>query len=140
VAASPRWAWLISKASSFWAVAIVPERAIFRQAVDSLIISNAHRINECKMPTTSPEAKDFFIFVKEAPNEAAELLVDVVKNRVPLKFKLHPLDDIQVLAPMYNGAVGVSNLNLLLQAALNPPAQLALRFALGGRLFRVGTR
>jgi exodeoxyribonuclease V alpha subunit len=120
--------------------AVVKLQTIFRQAADSLIISNAHRINEGKMPMTSSEAKDFFIFVKEAPNEAAELLVDVVKNRVPLKFKLHPLDDIQVLAPMYNGAVGVSNLNLLLQAALNPPAKRKAERKLGGRLFRVGDK
>ncbi|VAW37435.1 RecD-like DNA helicase YrrC [hydrothermal vent metagenome] len=120
--------------------AVVQLQTIFRQAADSLIISNAHRINEGKMPTTSPKAKDFFIFVKEAPNEAAELLVDVVKNRIPLKFKLHPLDDIQVLAPMYNGAVGVSNLNLLLQAALNPPAKRKAEHKLGGRLFRVGDK
>lgn len=120
--------------------AVVKLQTIFRQAADSLIISNAHRINEGKMPMTSPEAKDFFIFVKEAPNEAAELLVDVVKNRVPLKFKLHPLDDIQVLAPMYNGAVGVSNLNLLLQAALNPPTKRKAERKLGGRLFRVGDK
>ncbi|MAT97075.1 MAG: ATP-dependent RecD-like DNA helicase [Anaerolineaceae bacterium] len=120
--------------------AVVRLQTIFRQAADSLIISNAHRINEGKMPETTSEAKDFFIFVKEDPGEAAELLVDVVKNRVPLKFKLDPLDDIQVLAPMYNGAVGVNNLNLLLQAALNPGAKRKAERKLGGRLFRVGDK
>ncbi|MCB8977816.1 MAG: ATP-dependent RecD-like DNA helicase [Ardenticatenaceae bacterium] len=120
--------------------AVVRLQTIFRQASDSLIISNAHRINEGKAPETSPEANDFFIFIKEDPAEAAELLVDVVKNRVPLKFKLDPLDDIQVLAPMYNGAVGVSNLNLLLQEALNPGAQRKAERKLGGRLFRVGDK
>ena len=120
--------------------AVVRLQTIFRQAADSLIISNAHRINEGKMPEARPDAKDFFIFVKEAPDEAAELLVDVVKNRVPLKFRFDPLDDIQVLAPMYNGAVGVSNLNLLLQAALNPPAKRKAEHKLGGRLFRVGDK
>ncbi len=120
--------------------AVVRLQTIFRQAADSLIISNAHLINEGKMPQTTPEAKDFFLFIKEAPDEAAELLVDVVKNRVPLKFKLDPLDDIQVLSPMYNGAVGVSNLNLLLQAALNPPANRKAERKLGGRLFRVGDK
>ena len=120
--------------------AVIRLQTIFRQAADSLIISNAHRINEGKMPTTSSEAKDFFIFIKEDPGEAAELLVDVVKNRAPLKFHLDPLDDIQVLAPMYNGAVGVSNLNLLLQAALNPPAKRKAERKLGGRLFRVGDK
>ena len=120
--------------------AVVRLQTIFRQAADSLIISNAHRINEGKVPVSTPDAKDFFIFVKEEPAEAAELLVDVVKNRSPLKFKFDPLDDIQVLAPMYNGAVGVSNLNLLLQAALNPPAKRKAERKLGGRLFRVGDK
>ncbi|MBK8904791.1 MAG: ATP-dependent RecD-like DNA helicase [Anaerolineaceae bacterium] len=120
--------------------AVVRLQTIFRQASDSLIISNAHRINEGKMPETTPEANDFFLFVKEDPGEAAELLVDVVKNRVPLKFKLDPLDDIQVLSPMYNGAVGVSNLNLLLQEALNPPGQGKAERKLAGRLFRVGDK
>ncbi|WP_420641195.1 ATP-dependent RecD-like DNA helicase [Candidatus Leptofilum sp.] len=120
--------------------AVVRLQTIFRQASDSLIISNAHLINEGKMPQTSPEANDFFIFVKEDSAEAAELLVDVVRNRVPLKFKLDPLDDIQVLAPMYNGAVGVNNLNLLLQAALNPGAKRKAERKLGGRLFRVGDK
>ena len=120
--------------------AVVRLQTIFRQASDSLIISNAHRINEGKSPETTPDANDFFIFVKEDPAEAAELLVDVVKNRVPLKFKLDPLDDIQVLSPMYNGAVGVNNLNLLLQEALNPGAQRKAERKLGGRLFRVGDK
>ncbi len=120
--------------------AVVRLQTIFRQAADSLIISNAHRINEGKMPQTTPDASDFFIFVKEDPGEAAELLVDVVKNRVPLKFRLDPLDDIQVLSPMYNGALGVSNLNLLLQAALNPPRKGREERKLGGRLFRVGDK
>ncbi|MCC6602666.1 MAG: ATP-dependent RecD-like DNA helicase [Anaerolineae bacterium] len=120
--------------------AVVRLQTIFRQASDSLIISNAHLINEGKMPQTTPEAQDFFLFIKEAPDEAAELLVDVVKNRVPLKFKLDPLDDIQVLSPMYNGAVGVSNLNLLLQEALNPPGQGKAERKLAGRLFRVGDK
>jgi exodeoxyribonuclease V alpha subunit len=58
----------------------------------------------------------FYIFIKEDPDEAAELLVEVVQKRIPDKFGLDPLDDIQVLSPMYNGSMGVSNLNLLLQA------------------------
>ncbi len=120
--------------------AVVRLQTIFRQASNSLIISNAHLINEGKMPQTSPDANDFFIFVKEDPSEAAELLVDVVKTRIPLKFRLDPLDDIQVLAPMYNGAVGVNNLNLLLQSALNPGAKRKTERKLGGRLFRVGDK
>ena len=88
---------------------------IFRQAAGSLIISNAHRINQGLLPETPRDANDFFLFVKSEPDEAAELLVDVVKKRIPHRFGLDPFDDIQVLSPMYNGSTGVSNLNKLLQ-------------------------
>ena len=120
--------------------AVVRLQTIFRQAADSLIIGNAHRINQGQMPQTRQDANDFFLFVKQDPEETAELVVDIVKNRVPPKFRLHPIDDIQVLAPMYNGSAGVSNLNQLLQAALNPPHGQKLERKLGGRLFRVGDK
>lgn len=112
---------------------------IFRQAAGSLIIRNAHRINRGQMPETPSHAQDFFLFVKEDPDEAAALLVDIVKHRVPRKFGLDPFDDIQVLSPMYNGSAGVSNLNHLLQLSLNPPGKKAER-RLGGRTFRVGDK
>ena len=119
--------------------ALVRLRTIFRQAADSLIVHNAHRINRGEMPETLPHGKDFFIFVKEEPQELAELIVDIVKTRVPAKFGLNPFDDVQVLSPMYQGAAGVSNLNFLLQKALNPPGRKAER-RLGGRVFRVGDK
>jgi exodeoxyribonuclease V alpha subunit len=112
---------------------------IFRQAAGSLIIRNAHRINRGQMPETPSHAQDFFLFVKEDPDEAAALLVDIVKHRVPRKFGLDPFDDIQVLSPMYNGSAGVANLNHLLQSSLNPPGKKAER-RLGGRSFRVGDK
>ncbi len=120
--------------------AVVRLETIFRQAAGSLIIRNAHRINQGLMPETPPDAQDFFIFVKQEPAGAAELLVDVVKNRVPRKFGLDPLDDIQVLSPMYNGLLGVSNLNQMLQAALNPPSARKPERKLHGRTFRVGDK
>ena len=120
--------------------AVVRLDTIFRQAADSGIISNAHRINEGKMPETNAQANDFFIFVKEDIEETADLLVDIVKSRIPTKFKLDPMDDVQVLAPMYNGLVGVANANLLLQAALNPPHGKKTERKLNGRIFRVGDK
>jgi exodeoxyribonuclease V alpha subunit len=124
---------------------VVRLEVIFRQAANSLIISNAHRINQGLVPETRPEAPgkppvDFFIFIKEEPDEAAGLLVDVVQKRIPDKFGFDPLDDVQVLSPMYNGSVGVSNLNLLLQAALNPPGGKKGERRLGGRVFRAGDK
>ncbi|MCA9998597.1 MAG: ATP-dependent RecD-like DNA helicase [Anaerolineales bacterium] len=120
--------------------AVIRLQTIFRQAADSLIIHNAHRINQGLMPETPPEGKDFFIFVKPDMEETAELLVDIVKNRVPDKFHLDPLDDIQVLAPMYNGLVGVTQLNEALQEALNPGNGRKPERRLGGRVFRVGDK
>jgi exodeoxyribonuclease V alpha subunit len=118
---------------------VIRLQTIFRQAAGSLIIHNAHRINEGLMPETPKDASDFFLFVKQEPEEAAELLVNVVQRRIPRRFGLDPFDDVQVLSPMYRGATGVSNLNLLLQKALNPPGRKAERH-LGGRAFRMGDK
>jgi exodeoxyribonuclease V alpha subunit len=113
---------------------------IFRQARDSLIITNAHRINAGQLPLTPRTATDFFLFVESDADRAAELLVDVVKNRIPAKFGLDPLSDIQVLAPMYRGSTGVANLNERLQEALNPSAANRPERQIGGRIFRVRDR
>jgi len=126
-------------------VPVIRLQTIFRQAANSLIISNAHRINQGLIPETEPSdpngpPSDFYIFIKEDPDEAAELLVDVVQKRVPHKFGFDPMEDIQVLSPMYNGSVGVRNLNLLLQANLNPPGGKKLERRLGGRTFRTGDK
>jgi exodeoxyribonuclease V alpha subunit len=119
--------------------AVVQLETIFRQAAGSLIIHNAHRINQGKMPVTRPDAQDFFLFVKQDPDEVADMVIDVVKRRAPAKFGLDAFDDIQVLSPMYNGSAGVNNLNLHLQAALNPPGRKAERRQ-GGRVFRTGDK
>ncbi len=112
---------------------------IFRQAAQSGIVVNAHRINGGEFPILN-EFDDFFFFGKEEPQEAADLLVDVVTRRIPAKFGLDPLEDVQVLSPMYRGPCGVSNLNERLQEALNPPADSRPERRLGGRTFRVGDR
>ncbi len=120
--------------------AVVRLETIFRQAAGSLIIRNAHRINQGQMPETHVDAEDFFLFVKEDPEETATLLVDIVARRIPHKFGLDPLDDIQVLAPMYNGTAGVTRLNAVLQETLNPPGGRKMERRLGGRVFRVGDK
>jgi exodeoxyribonuclease V alpha subunit len=120
--------------------AVVRLETIFRQAADSLIIRNAHRINQGQMPDTRPDARDFFLFVKEDPSETANLLVDIVGKRVPAKFGLDPLDDIQVLSPMYNGQAGVTQLNLMLQEALNPMGPSKVERRIAGRTFRTGDK
>jgi exodeoxyribonuclease V alpha subunit len=120
--------------------AVLRLQTIFRQAAGSYIIHNAHRINQGLMPEIKTADTDFYLFAKEEPQETADLLVDVVQNRAPRKFKFDPLDDIQVLSPMYQGQAGVANLNLLLQEALNPPGPGKLERRLGGRVFRVGDK
>ncbi len=113
---------------------------IFRQEAGSLIIANAHRVNRGDLPFFPEDAEDFFLFnVGDEPERAAELVVDIVQNRVPRRFGLHPLDDIQVIVPMYRGPVGVSALNQRLQAVLNPPGRPA-QHVIGGRLYRVGDK
>jgi exodeoxyribonuclease V alpha subunit len=114
---------------------------IFRQAETSQIIRNAHRINRGESPDTSNTSDDFFVFTEEDPDKAADLLIDVVENRVPRKFGFDPLEDIQVLAPMYRGAVGVATLNQTLQERLNDnkSGRKAER-RLAGRVFRVGDK
>ena len=112
---------------------------IFRQEASSLIIRNAHRINRGESPDTSNRGRDFFFFGVEEPEDAAALVVDIVQRRVPEKFGYHPLDDVQVIVPMYRGPAGVDALNRVLQEALNPPGRPAER-RLMGRLFRVGDK
>lgn len=122
------------------AVPVTRLNTIFRQAAGSLIISNAHRINRGQMPLFLDEAEDFFLFnLGDDAERVAEMVVDVVQNRVPARFGLDPLDDVQVIAPMYRGRAGVSSLNQALQTALNPKGRPAER-VLGGRLFRVGDK
>jgi exodeoxyribonuclease V alpha subunit len=109
--------------------AVVRLTTIFRQAADSGIVVNAHKINKGEMPTLNG-FHDFYFFSKNDPQEAADLLVDVVQRRIPAKFGLDPVDQVQVLAPMHKGVFGVANLNVCLQEALNPR----------GRIFRVGDK
>jgi exodeoxyribonuclease V alpha subunit len=120
--------------------AVVRLQTIFRQAAHSLIVQNAHRINQGQMPLTPRDAGDFFLFVKEDPDELVALLVDVVSRRIPHRFGLHPLDDIQILSPMYNGSAGVNNLNQLLQSKLNPPSGRKAERRVSGQTLRVGDK
>lgn len=113
---------------------------IFRQAGNSLIIQNAHQINKGELPDTNNRSEDFFFFGAEEPEAAAELLVDIVKNRIPARFNYRAIEDIQVLAPMYQGRIGVNTLNEALQNALNPNDSRKAERLLQGTLFRMGDK
>jgi exodeoxyribonuclease V alpha subunit len=103
------------------AVPVVRLTEVFRQAAESRIITAAHRINQGAIPDlTRPEGASDFYFVNVAdPETAVPLIVDLVKNRIPSRFDLDPIRDIQVLCPMNRGGVGARSLNIELQAALN---------------------
>ncbi|NPA90062.1 MAG: ATP-dependent RecD-like DNA helicase [Chloroflexi bacterium] len=121
-------------------VPVVQLTQIFRQPEGSYIVINAHRINRGQMPIIDNQnAKDFFLFKVDDPEAAADLIVDIVQRRIPNRFGLQH-GDIQVLSPMHRGPVGVGNLNLQLQEALNPPAPNKAERRAGGRVFRVGDR
>lgn len=115
-------------------------QAIFRQDSTSMIVSNAHLINQGELPVLDNQASDFFFFGEENPDEASALLVDVVQNRIPNRFGYHPVGDVQVLSPMYRTAVGVTELNAALQEKLNPPDPAKAEKVLSGRLLRVGDK
>jgi exodeoxyribonuclease V alpha subunit len=95
---------------------------VFRQAVHSRIITNAHRINQGLMPELPrpQDQSDFYFVERQEPERIAEALVQMVKQRIPRKFNLDPIRDIQVLCPMNRGSLGVRELNARLQAELNP--------------------
>ena len=103
-------------------LSVVRLQEIFRQAAGSRIITNAHRINQGQMPMMEEDAllSDFYFIDREEPERAAATLLQMVRDRIPSKFQVHPILDIQVLCPMNRGSLGVREMNLTLQNALNP--------------------
>jgi len=107
-------------------VPVVRLTEVFRQAAQSRIITNAHRINQGKIPDlVRPEGEtDFYFLAAGEPEQAVERIIALVKSRIPHRFGLDPIRDIQVLCPMNRGGVGARSLNVALQAALNPSGDL----------------
>jgi exodeoxyribonuclease V alpha subunit len=103
-------------------VPVVRLTEVFRQAAHSQIITNAHRINDGRMPEvpTKGNESDFFFIERAEPDQIAATLVEMIKTRIPSKFGLDPIRDIQVLCPMNRGSLGVRELNVRLQNELNP--------------------
>jgi exodeoxyribonuclease V alpha subunit len=113
---------------------------IFRQSKESMIIVNAHRINTGHMPTTfhdEKHKKDFYFFSVDEPEKVLEEIVSLCKEKIHSRFGYDPMNDIQVLTPMHKGTVGVTNLNVVLQSALNPEGVELVR---AGRAIRVGDK
>jgi exodeoxyribonuclease V alpha subunit len=101
-------------------VPVVRLTEVFRQVAHSRIITTAHRVNEGRMPEPGAKDGDFFFMDRAEPEQIAETLVEMVKTRIPGKFRLDPLRDVQVLCPMNRGSLGIRELNVRLQEELNP--------------------
>ena len=112
---------------------------VFRQAQQSGVVTNAHRINRGE-PLVFEGMRDFFLFPCEESEDAAAMAVDVVARRIPRTFGLDPRRDVQVLTPMKGGAAGAANLNTALQEALTPSGEGVPERRFGGRIFRVGDK
>ena len=112
---------------------------IFRQAQKSLIVMNAHRVNEGQMPDLKCVTSDFFFMRRNNEEALCSLIRDLCATRLPQNMGI-PSDQIQVLSPTRKGAVGTVNLNRLLQAALNPPSPDKKERTFGDYLFREGDR
>ncbi len=112
---------------------------IFRQAQQSGVVTNAHRINAGQMPVTRDLA-DFFLFPQDDTEQVADLVVDIVANRLPRKFGVDPRRDVQVLCPMHRGPAGAGVLNEKLQEALTPARPGLPERRVGGRVYRVGNK
>ncbi len=122
------------------AVPVVRLTEIFRQARQSWIVRAAHAVNAGELPTSAPATTgDFYVVEAETPELILERLIQTVRERIPARFGLDPVRDVQVLSPMNRSELGVRNLNAVLQGVLNPPTGQAevQRF---GWTFRVGDK
>ncbi len=119
---------------------VVVLNEIFRQAKESLIIVNAHKINSGVLPSfksSGQKLADFYFIEQEDPQEVLGIILELTEERIPRRFGFDPVDDIQVLTPMHKGIVGAGNLNVELQKVLNPVKNGVLR---GGFSFRVNDK
>jgi exodeoxyribonuclease V alpha subunit len=121
-------------------IPVIELNEVFRQARESLIIMNAHRINKGKVPETRDfrgDLGDFYFIEQDDPDQALHIVMELVCKRIPQRFKMHPMEDIQVVTPMHKGIVGTVNLNMKLQDSLNPSKIEIVR---GDRAFRLNDK
>ncbi|MFP8882334.1 MAG: ATP-dependent RecD-like DNA helicase [Myxococcota bacterium] len=112
---------VLSDAISSGTLSVVRLSEVFRQTSESQIVRAAHEINAGRMPVFESSADADFRFVEaDDPDTAAQRIVTIVRDRIPARFGLDPIHDVQVLCPMHRGRVGAQNLNLELQAAMHP--------------------
>jgi exodeoxyribonuclease V alpha subunit len=128
------------------AATVVELTEIFRQAAASRIVVNAHRVNRGESPELEappgddPARSDFYFVERDDPAAARDMVVELVTERMPNRFGLDPLRDIQVLTPMHRGELGTMALNVLLQGRINPAAEGRGEVVRGERVLRVGDK
>ncbi|MCC8169619.1 MAG: ATP-dependent RecD-like DNA helicase [Oscillospiraceae bacterium] len=113
---------------------------IFRQAEESLIIVNAHKINRGETPDLTVKSSDFFFLRRQNPEQVSFTVVDLYKNRLPKSYDIDPISHIQVLSPTKKGLAGTVNLNKLIQSHINPYDETRPEHNYGGTIFRIGDK
>ena len=121
-------------------IPVIQLNQIFRQAEESLIIVNAHRINHGELPELKEHASDFFFLKRRTPEESAYTIADLFKNRLPKSYEVDPLSSIQIISPTKKGLAGTVALNKLLQSHINPYDELRPQYVYGSITFRVGDK
>ncbi len=121
------------------AVPTVRLHDIFRQAKESMIIVNAHKINNGRMPSlkTTGAGDDFYFIEQDDPEDVLRIILELIKDRIPKRFGFDSIEDIQVLTPMHRGTIGAENLNVELQKTLNPEIGGLVR---GNRTYRINDK
>lgn len=122
------------------ALPIIKLESIFRQAQQSLIITNAHKIVSGELPDLNKKDNDFFFFLRSNPELASQLIVSLAKERLPKTYGYSPFDDIQIIAPSRKGTLGTNELNKVLQNAINPPDSLKSEVNTINGIFRLGDK
>ena len=113
---------------------------IFRQAEESMIIVNAHKINKGDFPLLNEKDKDFYFMTKPDPSMIVDTIVSLCNERLPSFYGIDAIRDIQVLTPMKRGDVGLNALNKHLQEVLNPKTEYKKEKQMGDEIFRVGDK
>ena len=121
-------------------IPVVELKEVFRQAMESLIVENAHRIVKGDAPILNVSDKDFFFIQNESPFLAAKTVTDLCTARLPKAYGYSPLDNIQVICPSRMGDSGTYNLNRMLQSALNPQDAAKAEITVAGTVFREGDK
>lgn len=121
-------------------IPVIQLNKIFRQAEESLIIVNAHKINHGELPDLTTKSSDFFFLRRKTPQESAFTVMDLFKNRLPKSYNVNPISSIQILSPTKKGLAGTVALNKLLQSHINPYDEMRPQHTYGNIIFRVGDK